>query len=360
MFSNFSGLAFPIALVATLLCLQTDAAPFIGPTPHLRLKQFPETDLETADRASITHTAKPFQAVFRQLQQPEIRALAKSLQSAAHQSNATEHTTVPEGYTFDPCRYHEHCIEPRLCVTGDLSGPCNGIEGCFCLREEISICKTCSECSEYPSETCAVSKDSDSELDEGICLSSYTIWARLTIEFGCNSFPELPTGEPTSEPEEYEESGDTGEESENSGKGDVPLVQGQDDKPGDIKSEDTKEKEKESSGQCIDANLLQHLAIPQRVYKEHVRALVLCDPEGSCATPGHMVVYKGDVTMMSDYCARRRKSCVSRTLLVNSPRFRKALRVPSRTDGLEFTALAARFESRVEAQALSFAIRLGL
>lgn len=72
-----------------------------------------------------------------------------------------------------------------------------------------------------------------------------------------------------------------------------------------------------------------------------------------------MVHYQGAAMMMGSYCDLV-GGCVRETRLVNSPRYRRAMRVASRTEGLAFTALAARYETRSEEAVLSAAVRMGL
>lgn len=111
-------------------------------------------------------------------------------------------------------------------------------------------------------------------------------------------------------------------------------------------------------GVCIDARLLRHLGSEGVVFEEDVLAEVLCDTLGSCATRGHVVVVRGRAMMMKRYCAG--VSCVRRILRVNSPRWRTGIRVESRTQGLVFTAFAARFETEVEEMILKGLVRIGL
>lgn len=62
--------------------------------------------------------------------------------------------------------------------------------------------------------------------------------------------------------------------------------------------------------------------------------------------------------MMRSYC--RKVACVEKRMYVNSMRYKKGLRVGSRTDGLLYTAFAARFETSVEESVLRGAVRVGL
>lgn len=109
---------------------------------------------------------------------------------------------------------------------------------------------------------------------------------------------------------------------------------------------------------CIDATALTHLQPHQLLYKLHPHATVLCDQFGSCATPGHIVRYKRSTMMMKTSC--RIKGCTQHTVRVNSPRYARGIRVESKTSGLQFTAFAARHETRAEESIMALAVRLGL
>lgn len=111
-------------------------------------------------------------------------------------------------------------------------------------------------------------------------------------------------------------------------------------------------------GICIDAKALRHFTSDQLVFQKHARAIVLCDKNESCTTPGHMVVYRGAAMMMRSYCDV--VGCEKRVMEVNSPRYRRGLRVMSRTEGLEYTAFAARYGTRGEEVVMQVAVRVGL
>lgn len=109
---------------------------------------------------------------------------------------------------------------------------------------------------------------------------------------------------------------------------------------------------------CIAASALQNMRREDLVFDEDRFASVLCDSSGSCATPGHMVVFKGRGMMMKSYCAIVR--CQKRQMKVNSPKYRRGLRIPSDSEHLQFSAFAAKYESSPEELAMSTVIRLGL
>lgn len=143
---------------------------------------------------------------------------------------------------------------------------------------------------------------------------------------------------------EDEEEEDEGEENE-----------GEEDEDGE---EEEKKKKAEEEDGCVDARALAHLGAGELVYGSHVKARVLCDATGSCATPGHVVVFKGETMMMRRYCEK--VGCENDVIDVNSPTYRKALRVASRTGGLEYTTFSARYESSIEESVIRLAVRAGL
>lgn len=114
-----------------------------------------------------------------------------------------------------------------------------------------------------------------------------------------------------------------------------------------------------SPAPCVAARDLEHLPPSALVFPRHLRASVLCDPHDSCATPGHIVIYKNIPMMMASYCARVRP-CQQRVMQVNSPRFRVAMRITSRTSDLCYTPHAARYETRLEELAIRALVSIGL
>lgn len=148
---------------------------------------------------------------------------------------------------------------------------------------------------------------------------------------------------------------------------------------------------------CVDAALLAHLPRSALVFRTHRRARVLCDPYGSCATPGHLVVFRHSAMTMASYCSSfpsspsssslfspphlplgaihqlplpHRPYCAVRFARVNSPRVPKIggawgfgqirVRIPTRTPHLRFTAHAARHATRFEEALLTFLYHLHL
>lgn len=112
-------------------------------------------------------------------------------------------------------------------------------------------------------------------------------------------------------------------------------------------------------GACIAADALRHVPVEQLVYRPHRRAAVLCDEEGNCATPGHMVVYKGEAMMMKSYCEVSQQRCVKTVTFVNSPKITARVPLDSYSPHLRYTPFASRYEHRLEERLLSVIIRLG-
>lgn len=114
---------------------------------------------------------------------------------------------------------------------------------------------------------------------------------------------------------------------------------------------------------CVAVHHLEDLSQEELVYKHHRLASVLCDRQGSCATPGHIVLHNGRSMRMSSYCSMvlgADDGCVSQTMYVNSVRYTRGRVVQSQTEGLLFTVFAARFDSRAEEAVLGMALRLGM
>lgn len=112
---------------------------------------------------------------------------------------------------------------------------------------------------------------------------------------------------------------------------------------------------------CIAMKHLQNFRQSELVYSKSHSADVLCDPNGSCATPNHLVVYYGKAMKMSTYCKFYVKMarCSKHKLLVNSPKYKNRQLVHSNSESLFFTAHAARYGSLFEEKFLRLIIWLG-
>lgn len=121
---------------------------------------------------------------------------------------------------------------------------------------------------------------------------------------------------------------------------------------------------------CVGIAHIAHLPRSRLVFPEHRRASVLCDPFGTCATPGHMVLFEGRAMMMRTYCdyylrsdqggqqQQQHARCSKRVTWVNSPRMQFNLRIHTNSPGLVITPLAAAFGTVAEEQVLRIVARL--
>ena len=114
----------------------------------------------------------------------------------------------------------------------------------------------------------------------------------------------------------------------------------------------------QSGSVCIDIDALSQFHPQELVFHKHQLAHVLCDSAGSCATPGHIVVYNDKSMMMRSYCDI--VSCRSEVKRVNSPSWKKGMRIDSRSEGLQYTAFAARWGTKAEEHVLNAVIRVGM
>lgn len=114
-----------------------------------------------------------------------------------------------------------------------------------------------------------------------------------------------------------------------------------------------------NSSVCVDAKLLYHLSHDNLVFSSHQRSSVLCDSFGSCATPGHIVVFEKQAMMMKSYCGLV-SNCSYRIMEVNSPKMKIGLKVLTKSPSLKFTAFSAVYESRIEEIFLSHVVNIGI
>lgn len=267
-----------------------------------------------------------------------------------------------DGYTLAQCEIDADCEQPRVCTFSPgrvEESRCTGQKECFCVPPNgLQACEHCYMCSSHPRETC-LTRGHDYQ---PFCLTTSLLVPNgepgqeqvATLEevgFGCNtSVSPSPTvsGTPSPTPTTVTLSSPS--------KTPMDRVDGGD------------------GGSCVDARLFD-VGQPGEghatLFATHRTARVLCDHEGSCATPGHIVVYHDVAMTMRKYCAgvrmskRRRAAqadggCETVVMQVNSPKYRPGLRMRSKTDGLYLTALAARFETAAEEALLRTAMRLGL
>lgn len=300
-------------------------------------------------------------------------------------STSDDENVQPKGYTFDPCFYHRDCIEPRLCVRSDWEGSCSGSSNCYCLAPEIQFCDKCNECEFYDekniNETCVIAP---SDYAAGLCISAYTVWEAITEETDCDSYPDVTPypEEGVSDPAfDGQTLGGNGYDNTTSNYQEqsspppitpVALPSNIPSSPAASPSLAATDPPMMSPSEvaepdiCVDAQALAHLHPHEKVFAKDRRASVLCDRQGSCATPSHMVVVQvknaRNVAMtMKSYCEKvAEEGCSKRVMHVNSPKFKRGLRVASKTSALQFTAFAATYQTSVEEVTLRTLIHLGL
>lgn len=307
---------------------------------------------------------------------------------------------LSRGLTEDPCLSDDDCKGDRICLhkTEYAGLSCNmSRRGCVCRsiikgegseRTHTLICQESKDCE--VGEICTVIEDALPA--EPLCMSTLTFDRlrisgigppRIELGFRPTSLPS-PTPSPSSfhsTPEEYVEAADTPEayadEDDNDDEENEENQDNQDNENNDDNEEnegdtgdneeigtDTDDGSAESDntdGVCVDVDLLLDLDKNGMVFRKHRRAAVLCDKDGSCATPGHMVVFQRRPMAMRTYCREFvRGGCEQRIKLVNSPRMKVRLRILSRTHGLSMTAMATKFGHRIEEVLLQGLIELGL
>lgn len=233
-------------------------------------------------------------------------------------------------YTGNFCESDDDCEAPRSCYTGDAE-PCEDQESetCICISLLHFLCDDSSDCLAmdrcYKNEegtkfcvTCSYSEEMLTEYDP--------------IDAG--NCDDAPAATPTKIPS-------------------IPPA-------ASMTSLPPKTSPLTSPRICIAANALSDLPGSALVFAAPQRASVLCDKHDSCATPGHVVIFNGSPMSMKDYCKQVGVSCVKRVKLVNSPKMKMGLRIASRSTGLQFTALAATMETRIETTLLTLLVRLGI
>lgn len=231
------------------------------------------------------------------------------------------------------CLVDAECAPPRLCKLNDQA--CEEIQlptaECTCKPPKKQLCDGC-DIDECPvGELCGKWENST---DAGECTDASKRWVPLHPGPHCfiTPQPEL-TAEPAQEPTN------------------APALS-------PLPLQSVSPTASENIAVCIGLHHLQHMKKQQLVFEHHRMAMVLCDGQGSCATPPHVVVWMGNALTMREYCAKV-SACTSAEMLVNSPRWTAGVRVASHTNGLRFTALAARWETLVEREFLRVAVRFG-
>ncbi|KAI0558942.1 hypothetical protein FGB62_178g027 [Gracilaria domingensis] len=271
-----------------------------------------------------------------------------------------------EKLNFDVCQSSDECAGTRRCenqISADVD--CSATTECRCIPSDNATCTSDDECDDgescigFGSLKVCFSDNAPLPGEEGSGME--TEEPLLTVE------PEFTTEEPIptddilglSESEisvEIEASpSPTAEECQDDR--DCPDGQFCEEIDGRQVCEPVSNGDEEVSV-CISTHHLSHMNQEELLYSTHRVARVLCDENNSCATPGHMIKYKNTAMMMSSYCEK--VGCTSKIDTVNSPRYYPGKLVKSHSDGLEFTAHAARYSTRVEERMLSIAVRVGL
>lgn len=255
-----------------------------------------------------------------------------------------------DSLTYDRCRWDQDCkvhtSGRRYCrhLSEDIDW-CKGRASCFCRVGEPQLCEASDDCPD--GEACARVVDG---LLRKECRSLRAISDDSLVEYEVFGKRQVVGPEPT---EEVDDNVVTPS----------PLAEYSLDPSPSADVEETVAAQEEASlvtTVCIAMSSLQEIPQHDLIFAEARRASVLCDVDANCATAGHMVVWKGSAMMMQSYC-KRYANCVRRIMHVNSPRMRRGLRLRSaRTVGLEYTALAAQYESRIEEGLLSQLVHMGI
>lgn len=253
-----------------------------------------------------------------------------------------------KGYSFEQCSTDSHCVRPRRCVAGDnlSDGQCSGKTRCFCIPPASVPCSgsdecVTRECCQLASETCR-SVNAAREFSEACREDIAPSLAPLMFPVLETTSPEDGVDMETPSPE-------------NNGVVAQPGISSSATPSPTRVPEVSPIPETEV---CIGTHSLKHLMRNQLIYESDRLAWVLCDAFNSCATAGHMVVYRGKPMMMNTYCVT--VGCTKQVMHVNSPKWGPAFKMSSETAGLEFLAYAARYGTRTEQSILSSLVHLGL
>lgn len=250
-------------------------------------------------------------------------------------------------YTGMRCANDSYCASPRTCKDGrdaTLTKACNesshasGLEiKCFCQYPGgFRTCNVSSDCA-FGDRCISVSDNSAVLNGKNTCLSCLGV--ELSIDIIPGRYVKVDSAE-------------------DSCKGILGSNDNGDSQSTDSGNDDNDEDGDENSI-CVAVSSLNGLQPSKLVYAKHRKAVVLCDNFDNCATPGHIVEYKGQAMMMKSYCGLV-KQCIRRMKLVNSIRMEAGLRVESKSSDLKFTAFSARYGTIVEETILGHIIRLGM
>lgn len=305
-------------------------------------------------------------------------------------------TILPtDGWTFDVCLRDNDCMQdiPRKCEHRVSKRPCRGREMCNCVVDsggtDPDSCNDSMDCSSgeacvtvvdllIPAQPQCISRKF-LELDyfkrvyvEVVGNNTQPISSPSTLPSGSSSLSPVSSPSPTPKRVSDEGVGSSTQPTSSpstspSGSSSLSPVFSLSPTPskpsaqlssdGETAPSPTMTMEAESEV-CVEVGALSHLRPSELVYNRPRRAVVLCDKFGSCATPGHVIMWQGSAMLMHTYC-KSHTECVRAIKHVNSPRMKRLVRIPSHTKGLLYTPLAARFVSRLEESLLRGLIRFG-
>lgn len=215
---------------------------------------------------------------------------------------------ITGGFVGDPCRTNEDCVSPRFCI-----GKLNGLSGSAYMQcsDDMRLCQCFSG-----SFGCKKSGDCG---PEEICVIHFSVEGGTPACISRRLFDEEHHREVGVRPSPPSEG--------------VTSV-------------------------CINAKALrQALPASELIFSRDIRAPVLCNRHGDCATDGHIVDVRGAFMMMKSYCKVVRGGCVRRMRWVNSPRLERGRRVKAKHSEMKFTAFAARRETKLEEHFLRAVIK---
>lgn len=259
--------------------------------------------------------------------------------------NGEHGSNISPGYAFIYCHEQTDCVSPRECFGS--AGACNtSSDWCLCSYPTHFLCTTSDDCLE--NDRCVVLGS-----DVTLCASCVYTTSSSIVSFvddgNCQTFSPSPFQSNADEqsPDPSKSSASSTSTPPNSTRSPNP------------RASETQEPT-DAPGVCIAADALVGLDALDMVFAENRRAGVLCDQFDSCATPGHMVEFRGRAMGMKDYCAKDGIHCVKRTKLVNSPKMKMGLRIQSKSTHLMFTAFSASKETWLETRILAALLRLGV
>lgn len=249
------------------------------------------------------------------------------------------------GLTMDSCDKSEECKGDRDCISYwdiPLWFECFKARPCVCLPNQLPLCSSSEDCG--AGEKCVISVLIS---DSPICIaeSFAETFAGSTEYFGNGPIPGATNSS--------ENTGDASPEDASP----EPSPSGEDADIAESSSEPSSEPLLQTET-CVDSSALQHLRRDELVFEKDVWSEVLCDEGDSCATAGHIVLHHGKAMMMKSYCEV--VGCKKKRMFVNSPRYTVGCRISSRTDGLQYSSFAARYETRGEEMLMAVAIHSGL